>query len=155
MQLSRIKIGTALFIPALIWLGCKKELDFKMSKNYPFETTLETEVRDQRITGAFPDYWGYVIKIIRSDAKVDTSLIVLKYHAATNTTVSHKLAFEYTIYKEESIGHGLQSIEYRFVACQDSDYFYLKPNYAATAETNSNRLRLAPKKLNRIYAEFK
>lgn len=155
MQLSRIKIGTALFIPALIWLGCKKELDFKISKNYQLETTLETEVRDKRNTGAFPDYWGYVFKVISTDAKIDTSFIILKYHAATNSTVSHKLAFEYTIYKDEYIGHGLRTIRYRFVACQDSDYFYLKPINTATAETNSNTDALAPKKLNRIYAEFK
>ncbi len=155
MLLSRIKTSTALFTLALIFPGCKKELDFKFSKNYPLETTLETEVRDQRITGAFPDYWGYVFKVINRDAKIDTSFIILKYHAATNTTVSHKLTFEYTIWKDESIGRGIEVIRYYFVACQDSDYFYLKPINTVEAETNSNTNRLAPKKLNRIYAEFK
>jgi hypothetical protein len=155
MQSLRIKIVLFLLAQTFFGLNCKKESDFKSTKNFLMETTLEIEVIDQRNIGAFSHYWGYVFKIEGRTGKPDTGMVVLKYQAPTNSIVSHKLTFEYTIYPVEQIGHGLKTANYYWVACQDSDFFYNKISNTSMAKTNNNSDHLAPKKTNRIYAEFK
>jgi hypothetical protein len=155
MQLLKIKKNILLLTQCLFLFSCKKDLDFENSKTIQMETTLEVEVRDKRITGAFPSYWGYVFKIERRPFLPDSSITLLKYSAATNSTVSYKLPFEYTLIKAEDSEKKFNYSKYYFVACQDPDYYHLKPNITPIAKTNGYLDQLSAKETNRIYAEFK
>jgi hypothetical protein len=144
-----------LLIQAIFTTACKKELDLNGVQTHQIETTLEIEVRDVRNSGSFPEYWGYVFKVQERYNLPDTSFEILKYKAATNSKVIHKLAFEYLIYETKLIPNSINSIDYYFVACQDSNFYHQKITNTTIAKTNNNDRGLVPKKLNRIYAEFK
>lgn len=155
MPLLRIKIIVLLLSQAIIITACKKELDLKGTQTYQIETTLEIDVRDERNSGAFSEYWGYVFKVQERFSLPDTSFAILKYRAATNSKLIKKLIFEYVVYETKLIPNSINSIDYYFIACQDSNYYYQKITNTAIAKTNNNENGLAAKKTNRIYAEFK
>jgi hypothetical protein len=152
MRLLKIKYFIGIISLIAIIPSCKKEKNIPSSGTYQMETSLEILVRDNRSVGAYLNYWGYVFKFKERTGLPDTVIQVLKYYAPTNSMITKKIAMEYTIFKTEE-GSSFNTENYKFYACQDSNYYYRKVN---THLANQNSIfRLAPKKTNRIYAEFK